>query len=70
MKYARLVWIAKAIEYERLMNFESNKLFDFIEEFMCGRETKAAEEELELLFAEVQFRVNKELIPVSGKVSA
>lgn len=57
MKPARLKWICKAIEYDMLTSDESNFLFKFIEDFMQGKlTTKTAEEKLEELFAEVQWR--------------
>lgn len=65
MRYARLQWIASAIEYDRLTNFETNAFYDFVEKFMQDRATKSAEEELEHLFAEVQWRESKELIPLN-----
>lgn len=57
MRLARLKWICKAIEYDMLTNSESSLLFKFIEDFTDGKlTTKTAEEELEKLFAEIQWR--------------
>ncbi len=57
MRLPRLKWICKAIEYDMLASSESNFLFKFIEDFMQGKlTTKTAEEKLEELFAEVQWR--------------
>lgn len=62
MRYDRLQWIASAIEYDRLTNQESNAFYNFVEKFMQDRATKGAEEELEHLFAEVQWREDKEMV--------
>lgn len=57
MQHSRLKWITKAIEYDRLTSSESAFLFNFVEKFMEGKlTTKADEEKLESLFAEVQWR--------------
>lgn len=57
MRCERLRWIAKVIEYDRLTNREAAFLFKFIEGFVSGKlVSKTAEEYLEKLFAEVQWR--------------
>lgn len=67
MRYGRLQWICKVIEYERLTRLESNFLYDFVADFMTGKFTETSEEKLEALFAEVQWReVNKESVPIES----
>lgn len=57
MRLPRLRWICKAIEYDMLTNDESTFLFKFIEDFMNGKLiSMTAEEKLEKLFAEIQWR--------------
>lgn len=57
MQHSRLKWICKVIEYDRLTNEESSLLFKFVEHFTEGKLTTiTAEEKLEKLFAEVQWR--------------
>jgi hypothetical protein len=62
MRYARLQWIANAIEYDRLTTAEAKAFYNFVEKFMQDRATKGAEEKLEHLFAEVQWREDKEAV--------
>ncbi len=85
MQHSRLKWITKAIEYDRLTNNESAFLYNFVEKFIEGKlTTKADEERLESLFAEVQWREiekedlyaiwnkkegNKELMPTQEALS-
>ena len=57
MRLSRLKWICTAIEYDMLTSDESILLFKFIEDFTQGKlTTKTADEKLEKLFAEVQWR--------------
>lgn len=66
MTYARMQWITNAIEYRKLIDREYNKLLTFVTEFAKGKYTKTSEDELEQIFAEVQWREDKELPSVSG----
>jgi hypothetical protein len=59
-------WITNAIEYRKLIDREYNKLLTFVTEFAKGKYTKTSEDELEQIFAEVQWREDKELPSVSG----
>jgi len=61
MRFARLNWITKAIEYPLLSKKESTFLFTTVEEYSTGKlMTKTTEETLENLFAEVQWREDKD----------
>jgi hypothetical protein len=64
MRHPRLVWICKAVEYDKLTNRESRFIFNFVEQFMLGKfMSKTDEEKLENLFKEVQWREHKVLSP-------
>ncbi len=83
MRLPRLKWICKAIEYDMLTSDESNLLFKFIEDFIERKlTTMTAEEKLEGLFAEIQWREvetkssyevwskeqNKESVPIQSAI--
>lgn len=57
MTRERLKWIGKAIEYELMTNKEFNFLFETVQTFADNYFiNKTTEEDLEKLFAEVQWR--------------
>jgi len=61
MRYTRLKWITKAIEYPLLTKKELAFLFTTTEDYLAGKiTTKTTEETLENLFAEVQWREDKD----------
>ena len=63
MRFARLNWITKAIEFEKLTKREFRLLQDFVQDFVTGKNTATRGKEIEHLFKEVQWREDKE--PVS-----
>ena len=57
MRYERLKWICRAIEYDMLTEKEMTFLSKTVEDFMTGKlMNKGTEDQLEALFAEIQWR--------------
>ena len=57
MRYERLKWICRAIEYDMLTEKEMTFLSKTVEDFMTGKlMNKGTEDQLEVLFAEIQWR--------------
>jgi hypothetical protein len=62
MRYKRLQWIAKAIEFRRLEPEQLRALLNYVEAFKVGKDTKTAEKEVEQRFKDVQWEEDKEPI--------
>lgn len=64
MRYERLKWICTAIEYDMLTGKEMTFLSKTVEDFMTGKlMNKGTEDQLEVLFAEIQWREIEEKSP-------
>ena len=70
MTYARLRWICSAVEYDKLTKHEASALYDFVDKFTAGKDSKSAEKALEVVFAEVQWREDKEVMGRALKLAA